>query len=163
MTFDARTGEVELAIDIMREVAAWCIDSGRRMWALSELTREELLRGPRDRQSFAVGRVDGVPAASMILQWHDPRFWPDAAENQSGFLHKLCVRRSFAGRSLSARMVEYAVGECRMRGLRYLRLDTAATRPRLCQLYESMGFARVGRTLLDGRDYALYELEIGER
>ena len=161
--FEIRSGEVELAIEIMREVAQWCIDAGKPMWKLPELSREKLLRAPRDRQSFLVARVDGAPAASMILQWHDPGFWPRVRENESGFLHKLCVRRSFAGRSLSVLMVQHALGECRKRGIGYLRLDTAATRPRLCQLYEGMGFARVGRTFLDGRDYALYEMKIEER
>ncbi len=159
---EVRCGEVDLAIDIMREVAQWCIDAGKPMWRLPELTREELLCGPRSRESFVVARVAGVPAASMILQWHDPLFWPAVAENESGFVHKLCVRRSFAGRSLSKDMMGYAIQQCRQRGIAFLRLDTDFTRPRLCRLYEGMGFLGAGRKTVGGREYALYEMRIGE-
>jgi ribosomal protein S18 acetylase RimI-like enzyme len=163
MAFDVRTGEVDLAIAIMQEVAQWCIDTGKPLWALAELTRAELLQEPRNEQSFVVARADGLPAATMILQWHDPLFWPHVEENKSGFLHKLCVRRAFAGRSLSRAMVEHAKSECRKRGIQYLRLDTDSTRRRLCQLYEGMGFRKAGRRSLDGRNYALYELKIREK
>ena len=160
--FDVLAGEADLAIAIMREVAQWCIDTGKPMWKLSELTRQELLCGPRDEKSFVVARVDGLPAASMILQWYDPLFWPSVEENQSGFIHKLCVRRSFAGRSLSVKMIDHAKRECEKRGIRYLRLDTDPTRPTLRRLYEGLGFVMAGRTEVGGREYALYELRIGE-
>ncbi len=159
---EVRTGEVDLAIEIMREVAQWCIDVGRPMWALAELTREKLLRAPRDPESFVVAQAGGEPAASMILQWHDPVFWPSVRENECGFVHKLCVRRSFAGRAMSRKMMDYAIQECRRRGIRYVRLDTDPTKPRLCRLYESMGFVGAGGKTVEGRAYALYELKIGE-
>jgi len=69
----------------------------------------------------------------MILQWHDPLFWPTVKEYESGFIHKLCVRREFAGKGLSAKMVEHAVRECSRRGIGYLRLDTDVTKPKLCR------------------------------
>jgi GNAT superfamily N-acetyltransferase len=153
-------GEADLAITIMREVGQWCIDTGRPMWTLGELTRDALLRHPPEEDDFRVLRVDGEPAAAMILQWRDEKFWPAVAEGDSGFIHKLCVRRAFAGRGLSARMVNAAAGECRTRGAGFLRLDTDLRRPRLCSLYEGMGFLRVGHRAVDGRDYALFELEI---
>ncbi len=157
---EVRAGDVDTAITVMREVAQWCIDVGKSMWSLQELTRDMLLRHPRTESSFIVAWSDGQPAASMILQWHDPQFWPGVEENESGFIHKLCVRRSFAGTGLSTKMVGYAASECRRRGAGYLRLDTDSTKPRLCALYEGLGFKRAGRKLLDGRDYALYELKI---
>lgn len=157
---EIRAGEVDLAVEVMQEVARWCIESGNPMWSLEELTREKLLRHPPAEDSFLVAWSGGTPAASMILQWHDPQFWPSVKENESGFIHKLCVRRGFAGKGLSTKMVEHAVRECSRRGIGYLRLDTDVTKPKLCGLYERMGFVRAGRKLMDGRDYALYELRL---
>jgi ribosomal protein S18 acetylase RimI-like enzyme len=157
---EIRAGEIDLAVEIMQEVAQWCIDVGKPMWSLKELTRERLLCLPRVQDSFLVARCGGQPAASMILQWHDPQFWPMVKVRESGFIHKLCIRRSFAGKGLSRRMVEHAVNECRKRGIEYLRLDTDFTKPRLRGLYESMGFVKAGRRFVDGKDYALYELRI---
>jgi len=87
-----RAGDAALAIKIMREVARWCIDVGRPMWELEELTLEKLLSYPAASDNFLVAWFGDRPAASMILQWHDPEFWPAVKENESGFIHKLCVR-----------------------------------------------------------------------
>ena len=158
--FEVRFGETDLAIEIMREVAQWCMDVGWPIWNLDELTREKLLRYPPAEDDFRVAWLRGKPAASMILQWHDPDFWPDLKENESGFIHKLCVRRDFAGRNLSKKMVVHAASECKKRGIGYLRLDTDWGSPKLCGLYESLGFVKVGRRFLGGQDYALYELKL---
>ena len=158
--WEIRAGETDLAILLMREVAQWCIDTGRPLWTLDELTREALVRHPPEENDFRVLRVAGEPAAAMVLQWSDPVFWPSAPDGESGFVHKLCVRRAFAGMGLSSRMVSAAAAECRARGARFLRLDTDNRAPKLCRLYEGMGFVKVGRRLLDDRDYALYELRV---
>jgi GNAT superfamily N-acetyltransferase len=157
---DIRAGEADLAIQVMREVGQWCIDAGLPMWKLEELTREALLRHPPGESDFRVLRVGSEPAAAMILVWRDETFWPGVAEGDSGFIHKLCVRRAFAGQGLSARMVEAAAAECRARRAGFLRLDTDVRRPPLCRLYEGMGFVRVGRRAVGGKDYALYERKV---
>jgi len=160
--WEIRAGEPDLAIHIMREVARWCIEAGLPMWTLDELTREALLRHPPGEDDFRVARVRDEPAAAMILQWKDPTFWPEAREGESGFIHKLCIRRPFAGTGLAARMVDAAVAECKARKAAFLRLDTDNGRPKLCGLYEAMGFVKVGRLPVNGRDYALYERRIAD-
>lgn len=64
-----QTGDPETSIAIMREVAQWCLDAGLYMWPFSILNRETLSNPPEE---FVVAYVDGVPAATMILSWHDP-------------------------------------------------------------------------------------------
>ncbi|MGA2478476.1 MAG: GNAT family N-acetyltransferase [Spirochaetia bacterium] len=153
-------GETDLAIHIMREVGQWCIDAACPMWTLEELSREALLKHSPEENDFRVARVGGEPVAAMILQWQDREFWPEIAEGDSGFIHKLCVRRAFAGIGLSTCMVNAAAAECRKRGAGFLRLDTYVRRPKLCSLYEGMGFVKVGYRSVGGREYALYELKI---
>jgi ribosomal protein S18 acetylase RimI-like enzyme len=158
-SFIVVAGEVDNAIDILREVAQWCQDNKMNMWKLSDLTKERLLTGVRP-ENFSVGKIDGDNACSMILQWCDPLFWPDAKENEAGYIHKLCVRRKYSGMGLSGKLVEYAVAECRKRGIRYLRLDTGWSREPLCKLYERLGFRKVGKRILGESRFALYEMEI---
>ena len=154
---EMRSGDTDCAIEIIREVAQWCIDVGAPMWRLEELTRKALLRYPPSEADFRTVWIDGKLAAAMILQWHDPRFWPEVKPDESGFIHKLCVRRSFAGRRVAGQIVELAQLECIRRGIGWLRLDTDFNSPKLCTLYEAMGFVKVGRKMVDDRDYALYE------
>lgn len=157
--FKVVAGEVDNAISILREVAQWCEDNKMNMWKLSDLTEALLLVGVSS-ESFCVGKIGEENTCSMILQWYDPLFWPDAKENEAGYIHKLCVRRKYSGIGLSGKMVEYAVAECKKRGIKYLRLDTGWTRESLCKLYESFGFRKVGKKVLGDRQFALYELVI---
>ena len=157
--FKVVTGEVDNAIDILREVAQWCEDNKMKMWRVSDLTKERLLVGV-SLESFCVGKIGEDNASSMILQWYDPLFWPDAKENEAGYIHKLCVRRKYSGMGLSGNMVEYAVSECKKRGIGYLRLDTGWSREPLCNLYESLGFRRVGKRILGESQFALYEMQV---
>jgi ribosomal protein S18 acetylase RimI-like enzyme len=157
--FNVIVGEVDNSIDVLKEVAQWCEDNNMNMWKVKDLTKENLLVGVNE-ENFCVGKFGEDNACSMILQWNDSLFWPEAKENDAGYIHKLCVRRKYSGMGLSGKMVDFAVAECKKRGIKYLRLDTGWGRAPLCMLYESLGFRRVGRRVLGQREFALYELEI---
>lgn len=157
--FKILSGQVDIALHIIREVAQTCIDHHMSMWALDELTKDKLLKN-LTADNFYIGMIGNDNATAMILQWHDPIFWPHLNENESGFVHKLCIRRKYAGMHLSKEMIDFAITECKKRGLKYLRLDTAGNIKKLCNIYESMGFVKVGQKVIADRDYALYELFI---
>jgi len=157
--FKVVVGDVDASIDVLREVAQWCEDNNMGMWKVAELTKDRLLCGVSE-ENFCIGRIGGDNTCSMILQWYDPLFWPEAKENKAGYIHKLCVRRKYSGMGLSGKMVEFAVAECKKRGIRYLRLDTGWSRKPLCKLYESFGFRKVGKQIIGEREFALYEMKI---
>lgn len=157
--FNVVVGEVDNSIDILREVVQWCADNKMNMWNINDLTKERLLNGVSE-ENFCVGKIGDDNASSMILQWYDPLFWPEAEENEAGYIHKLCVRRKYSGMGLSAKMIEFAVTECKKRRIKYLRLDTGWSRVPLCKLYESLGFKRIGKRILGENEFALYEMEI---
>jgi len=158
-SFIVNTGEVDKAIAIMREVAQWCIDTGKQSWKLDELTSEKLTVG-LTANNFFIGKMNGIDACCMILQWYDSLFWPDSKEFEAGYIHKLCVRREFAGLRLSEKMIGFAMAECRKMNVRYLRLDTGLHKTKLCNLYESLGFTKVGETKNYSGEFALYEMLI---
>lgn len=157
--FKVVVGEVDKSIDILREVAQWCEDNKLGMWKVSDLTKERLITGV-NKENFCVGMLGEDTACSMILQWSDPLFWPEATENEAGYIHKLCVRRKYSGMGLSGKLVEFAIEECKKRRIPYLRLDTGWSSEPLCKLYESFGFRKVGKKILIKREYALYELKL---
>ena len=158
-SFKVVAGDVDNAIDILREIAQWCEDNKMNMWKVRDLTKEHLIVGVSS-ENFCVGKIGEDNASSMILQWYDPIFWPEAKENEAGYIHKLCVRRKYSGMGISGKMVEYAVAECKKRGIRYLRLDTGWSREPLRNLYENLGFKSVGKRILGERHFVLYEMEI---
>jgi ribosomal protein S18 acetylase RimI-like enzyme len=153
-------GEVEEAIKIMREVASWGRSVGLKVWKDELLTREKLLKHAREEE-FCIGQVAGNNACCMILQWEDKLFWPNAKNNEAGYVHKLCVRREYASQGLPAKMVEFAVEECKKRTISHLRLDTGWNKVKLCNLYKSLGFEIVDKfSLGEGGEFVLFEMKI---
>jgi ribosomal protein S18 acetylase RimI-like enzyme len=158
--FQVLRGDIQTAINIMKEVTKWGRSVGLKVWNDSQLTREKLLMDIGE-ENFYIGKVSDDNACCMILQWNDTQFWPNTKENEAGYIHKLCVRREYSGEGLSKKMVEFAVQECRKRNVGYLRLDTGWNKKKLCNLYESLGFELVGKVELGDRgEFALFEKKI---
>ena len=153
------SGDVDNALLIMKEAAHWLADAGMPLWDPGDFSKEKILANNHE-DDFRVGYENGVPVAAMILKWHDPDFWPDAKPNESGYVHKLAVRRMYAGKGYAAEMLTFAGKECRRRGISRLRLDCAADRPKLCRLYENLGFVRVDGRRRGEYDAAFYEKRI---
>ncbi len=153
---DITCGDITIALDIMREAASWLIDLGQPLWLLDDLTEGHILADITQDDVY-VGWTGGKSAAAMILQWQDPVFWPDA-QDDSAFIHKLSVRRRFAGTGSACKMVGWAAEEARRRGKQFLRLDCAGDRPKLCAFYCGLGFRQTTRRMMGKFDVAFYEL-----
>jgi len=76
----------------------------------------------------------------MKFQLDDPVFWPDVSPQEAAYIHRLAVRRTYAGAGLSTALLRWAAKRARALGLRYLRLDCVGSRPRLRAVYERFGF-----------------------
>lgn len=150
------TGDVETAISIMKEAAEWLIATGRKLWSHEKLTREKLMYN-RQQDDFYVAYVDGEPAGAMILDWKDPEIWGDDSGTESGYIHKLSVRRTFAGKGLPSRLIGHATAVCLSKEISLLRLDCDATRPFLLELYPKLGFIEHRRIQWNDWKLALFE------
>ena len=153
-------GEVSEALSIMGEAAQWLIRKGSPMWLPDDLIRERIQNPP---EAFWVLRDGHIGVATLLLSFEDRFFWPEIPPGSSGFIHKLAVRRAYAGRGMAEVLIAHCVEVCRARNVHALRLDCDAHRQKLCDLYEKCGF-----TLRETRSYrtkrlgdievALYEL-----
>nr|WP_307990541.1 GNAT family N-acetyltransferase [uncultured Niameybacter sp.] len=161
MNFTVSNNEIDRAIKIMKEVAAWGRSVGYRVWLDEWLTPAELLTSEVSTENFYVGQVNGIDASCMILQWSDKEWWPNAPLNEAGYIHKLCVRRDFASKGIPLKMIEYAKKECGKKGVKYLRLDTGWDEEKMKQIYISLGFEIIKKIeLKNGKAMALYQLVI---
>lgn len=154
-------GEVENAVSLMREVAAWGWGQGYRVWPDEWLTEEELITPDAQPENFCIGMMEGEICCAFILQWADSDYWPDAPKQEAAYLHKFCVRRKFAGMGMTGLVTEAVRAECRRRGIRYIRLDTGLDEDVVKKIYLNVGYKIVD--VIDypnGRSMALYELEV---
>ena len=131
--------DTEVISDILGEAAHWLAQSGTPMWKGDELSplriSDDVSKG-----LFYVAEWDGEIVGTIKFQLEDKLFWPDVPPGESAFVHRLAVRRQFAGGVISSAMLRWAAERARALGRRYLRLDCEASRARLRQVYEKFGF-----------------------
>lgn len=152
--------QMEEFSSILTEAAEWLRSKGEEMWTTEQVSAQSLFSEYAPDDMF-LGYLDGVPAATMILQEDDDLFWPSTPKGESLFLHKLSVRRRFADSGLAVEMLNCAKLEAKRRGKNFLRLDCAADREKLCRFYESQGFAKVREQVMFGQwQTAFYEVEV---
>jgi GNAT superfamily N-acetyltransferase len=89
---------------------------------------------------FHVAECAEEVAGVVKFQLEDALFWPDVPPAESAFVHRLAVRRRFAGGDISTALLKWAVEEAGAHQRRYLRLDCEASRSKLRAVYERFGF-----------------------
>jgi GNAT superfamily N-acetyltransferase len=155
-----RTAELDQFASILLEGALWLLNEGKEMWSADQISTESLLSHNSFNDMY-MGFVNKEAAAVMILQEEDAMMWPDDRPNESLYLHKLCIYRKFAKSGVSADMIEWAKLHAENLHKRYLKLDCAADRPRLCEYYMKQGFQKVKEELVLGKyptSFYKYEL-----
>ena len=157
----ATRSDAAVVDDILNEASRWAdAHSGVVMWDEGELAPAHIASEVQ-RGMFFLAEVEGEAAGVIRFQLEDLLFWPDLAEPaESAFIHRLAVRRRFAGRGVSTALLEWAVTHARSLNKRYLRLDCDDDRVRLKALYETFGFRLHSHRQVGPYYVARYEYEL---
>lgn len=147
--------------DILLEVASWLEQTGKPMWKAGELMTSRIAADV-DAGLFYVAECDGELAGTVKFQLEDALFWPDVPPGESAFVHRLAVKRRFAGRQISSALLQWAVMRAHSLGRRFLRLDCEAARPRLRSIYEGFGFRHHSDRQVGPYFVSRYEYELGK-
>jgi GNAT superfamily N-acetyltransferase len=148
--------------ETLSEAARWLDQSGMSMWRADELLPAHVAADV-DAGLFFIAECNGTAAGVVKFQLMDMLFWPDVPQGQSAFVHRLAVRRQFAGGGISSALLRWAVERACSLGRDYLRLDCEASRPRLRAIYERFGFChhsdrQVGPYFVTRYEYAVTKL-----
>ena len=131
--------ELEEVTEILQEASAWARVHHGVLWQESELAPAHV-RADVERGEFFIARLAGIAAATLRYQLIDVEFWPEAPRGEAAYVHRLAVRRRYAGQGVAAELLDWAAERARGQGLRRLRLDADLSRPKLRALYERCGF-----------------------
>jgi len=155
----------DLALDIMRQASRWMSAKGIPVmdsWRPENLNARAMLEnyGATDRD-FYVCYIDGVPAGARILVNAKGAYrgmLPYDFEN-SLYTGKGCVADGFHGGKYSKVMMDAVKDKARAGGYDSVVLDTGAHQPKLCALFESMGFKKIDSFVADddGLEWRVYE------
>jgi GNAT superfamily N-acetyltransferase len=135
----ANASDVASVSTLLQEVAMWLSAQGQEMWQLSELTASKIFDDVEAGHFYLACEGDELQGTIKILL-EDPLFWPEIEHGSSLYVHRLAVRRRWAGHGVATSLLNFAVSLGKDLGRSYLRLDCAADRMALRAVYENFGF-----------------------
>lgn len=158
--------DIDESISVMREASKWMSEnkiSVSKWWELDNLNKEFLLKYAKEEE-FYVGLINEAPAVAAILQCsQEAQDWKviDGDKPQPAlYVHWLAVSPDYKGKGLTAKMVEFAAGLAKEKGVNLLRADTDASSKKLREVYAKLGFKLVGTEKENYRETAYYQKEI---
>jgi len=157
----ALSQDIDTVSDILSEAARWLEQSGMALWRDNELLPESIAADVHSGLFF-LAESAGETAGTIRFQLEDKLFWPDVPQHDSAFIHRLAVRRRFAGGDVSSALLLWSIGRTQALGRRHLRLDCEASRPRLRAIYERMGFRFHSHKQVGPYFVARYEFDVME-
>ena len=151
--------DLTIVSDILYEAALWLKQRNMPLWGEQEISAKVVYS---DIQSnlFHIAFSEDCAAGVVKFQTEDLVFWSDIPHQDSAFIHRLAVRRSFAGGSISTALMTWAINRSRQLDKRYLRLDCDAKRTSLRSVYEKFGFRHHSDKQVGSYFVARYEYEI---
>ena len=153
----ATEADLDVASSILTEAAHWRMERNIPIWRPEHFTID-LLKPFVERNEMYLAQYEGEAIGLLYFQWEDQRFWPDVPAGESGFLHRIAIRRRVAGQGVLNEMIRWAGEKVKRAGRRYLRLDCDATTTRLCAHYESLGFKLHNIILIEKTSTGPYQM-----
>ncbi len=132
----ARPEDIREVAEVLQEAARWITTWRSQLWD-PELLGEAFAAPFVARGEVLTARIGGEIAGVVIAEPEDPHFWPDRPRGEAVYLHKLAVRRAYAGMGLPAALFDRAARSAWAQGRRLLRLDCD---PPLAGFYQRLGF-----------------------
>ncbi len=156
----AKVGDAEVVSSILQEAADWLIEKDQKLWEINDLSIDKLGEHV-EKGMFWLAKVGDEFAGCIRYQVSDLEYWDDIPHQDSAFVHRVAVRRKFAGQGISAKMIEWAKAKAKSEGKKYLRLD-CANREKLRKVYEGFGFKF--HSLKEREPYLVvrYEFDLGD-
>ncbi len=158
----ATLADLDTVSEILSEAAAWLDLQNMTLWHQEHISLSVISQDIK-LGLFYIAVCEDIAAGVVKFQTEDLEYWPDISQTDSAFLHRLAVRRSFAGGGVSTQIFQWAIEYSRNLGKHFLRLDCVADRPRLRLVYENFGFKHHSDRQVGSRFVARYEYEICDR
>jgi GNAT superfamily N-acetyltransferase len=134
----ANLNQVAEVSDILQEVAVWLENKGLKMWEANELAPADV-ENQVNNGMFWLAKIGDEFAGCVRFQTEDLEYWDDLPHTDSAFVHRVAVKRKFAGKGVAVAMLDWAKLQAKHLNKRYLRLD-CDQREKLIKFYESQGF-----------------------
>ena len=158
----ASVHDTTLVNGILTEASRWLNKRGIPMWQAEDLSSRQVAADV-SAGLFFVGEYQGQTACIVKFQLEDYEFWPDIEQERSAFIHRLAIRRRFAGGQVSSALLRWSAQRTLSLGRSFLRLDCDALRPRLRAIYERFGFVHHSDRQVGSFFVSRYEYDVTKK
>ncbi len=155
----AQPDDAAIVTAVLSAAAANLRERGQELWSSADVSEEGVSLHVR-AGLYHVGFHHNEAVGVFRLELQDRAFWPEIPEGTSAYLHKLAILPKTQGQGLAHLLLDHAVTLTREKGLRFLRLDCMAGRPKLRAVYESFGFRRHSQKVLGAQVFERFELKV---
>jgi GNAT superfamily N-acetyltransferase len=159
----ARPDEMDKVLLLLKEAALWLREKKIDYWQNWINPAPNFINWIQrgfDNDEFYLAESDGKLSGCFRLQWQDPQFWGQQADN-AGYIHSFTVKRELAGQGTGYKLLKLIEDYCRDNGKTMLRLDCGTDIAGIRKYYEKFGFKWVKDTVYAGYLTTLYEKQIG--
>ncbi len=146
--------EASIAIEILQDAARWLISRNIPSWQPESLPAKIIPAVARGEVFVLKQKQEAL--ATISLQWSDEFYWGKQPDD-AGYVHKLAVRRDFAGQKLGEYLLQWAEAQIQARGRPYVRLDCERDNPIINRYYQGAGFKLCGAKEASEFGVNLYE------
>jgi GNAT superfamily N-acetyltransferase len=145
----AEPKDLDLLLTFRQEAAKWLASIGLDQWAEAWPDEDRMAAGVV--RSIGAGTVwlvwddNGSPVATLTFDtWANPDLWtPEEAAEPARYVHRLIVRRQYAGAGLGSELLDWCGTRAARQGAEWLRLDAWTTNTALHRYYLANGFKHV--------------------
>jgi GNAT superfamily N-acetyltransferase len=149
----ARITEADAVLDLWREARRWLAAAGTDQWqphrgetdvSLTARVRANVAHTIETGDCYIAIHKGVIVGTITVDERADPEFWrPGDNPPAALYVHRMIVRRGFAGQGIGKILLDWADKLASARGRWLLRLDAWQSNKALHRYYESQGFSQV--------------------
>lgn len=142
----AQPSDLATITDILEEAASWIASLGIDQWQpdsfLDASGQQRIAQNIGQREAYLVLYNEQVIGTVTVQEGSaiDEELWGYETLQDALYVHRLAVRRVFAGRGIGYVLLKWAEQPAANAGKTFLRLDCMADNSALCAYYERTGF-----------------------
>lgn len=157
MVKQANECDIPIIEEILMDAVNWMSINGlQNQWNESNVKWSNLSKYFKI-SDFYISYQNGLPTACIALTDYDPTYWPNMPKGKSLYLHKVAVKRMFAGKGFSKELIDFAKNLAISNNINAIRLNCNQHRNKLRAVYENEGFICVEEKIFfEKYDTALY-------
>lgn len=161
MIRQANINDIQIIEDILLDAVIYLKNAGlENQWNETNI-KWKCLSKDYKIEDFYIAYDNDEPVGCMALTDYDFKYWPEVEKGRSFYLHKLAVKREFAGKGHSKELISFAKYLALSNKVNAIRLDCNYHRKKLREIYENGGFVFVSKKCIKvNNDMALYAYKL---